>query len=152
TSATEALHALTNPNALTMNSQPELARARSARPERFQINESGESFSVSWRWFSMKHLAGAAFSVFWAGFLVTWYHQAEPASFPGLFALPYVGAGIWLVYTSLADFLNTTRVTLLPDELRIRHGPLPWKGNLRIAAADISQLYCTTKEHKTRGG
>jgi len=48
-------------------------------------------------------------------------------------------------YVGLA-WRNTTRITCGAGLLEIKHGPLPWPGNLSVDSGAVLQLYCQSKE------
>lgn len=127
------------------SSERRLTRARAALPTKIQVEEYGQSTVLSWRWFKAQHLFMAFFCVFWDGFLVVWYGtllRSEHAPLvAALFPLLHVGAGVFLTYSTLAGFLNTTRIEVSRSELTIRHGPLPWLGNRTLPGRELTQLY-----------
>lgn len=62
-----------------------------------------------------------------------------------IFAAPV----IWMMYFGLAGLFNRTRITLSRDGILVRHGPLPWVGNVHLERADFKQFY--VKTHFERG-
>jgi hypothetical protein len=54
-----------------------------------------------------------------------------------------------MLYATLASFVNSTHITATREWLSVRHGPLPLKDGLRLASADIRQLYCVEKPGKS---
>ena len=48
---------------------------------------------------------------------------------------------IALSYATASQFLNRTRFSLNTEQFTIKHGPLPWLGEKRIATLAIKQLY-----------
>ncbi len=118
------------------------------RPEEFTVNRYGGGLRIRWRWYSSIYLFLAVFCIAWDSFLVVWYQQAmgEDAEtiewFLVLFPLAHVGVGVSLTYFTLAGLLNSTEVALEAGQLRVRHGPLPWKGNRTVPRYDLAQLFC----------
>jgi hypothetical protein len=118
------------------------------RPAKMQVEELGRAWSVSWRWFSPQYIFLAFFCCVWDGFLMVWYatalhtHLGTGVSLIAiLFPVLHVAVGVWLTYTTLCGFFNTTCVSLDAQELSISHGPLPWAG-LRMQRSVFRQLYC----------
>lgn len=122
-------------------------------PQGMNVVNMGDSLEITRRWFSCSYIVMTFFTLFWLGFLGLWYSTAlqnKGASiFPVLlFPLLHVGIGIFLAYSTLAGYLNTTTVRVDWSTLSIHHGPLPWPGNQTIDARDIKQIY--VKEHISR--
>lgn len=137
-------------------SRPKLQRAKAALPARFEVEDDGTTTRISWRWFTLRTLALAAFCVFWDGFLIVWYGAAlsspKTPVMAVLFPLLHVGAGAGLTYTVLTGFINRTRVEVNRALLTIRHGPLPWVGNRVLPGRSLAQLYGEEVTSKSRNG
>lgn len=91
------------------------------------------------------------FCTFWFGFLAFWYANASRSNAPLLmfvFPLLHVGAGLALLHGALVMLLNTTRLSVAGGVLEVRSGPVPVRGNVRLDAGRIRQLFVTRKEHK----
>jgi hypothetical protein len=138
-------------------------RAQAARPDSITVEEGATvarssaeltpyrspavvppTFTLVRRWYSSRYLLQLAFCVFWFGFLGVWYSKALSGGNLTmiLFPLLHVGAGVWLSYSTLAGFLNRSRISVRDGFLEVRHGPIPWRGNRRIPVAELEQLYC----------
>jgi hypothetical protein len=127
-------------------------RTAPAWPAGFWVDERGDEVEIRWRWLKAKHVGMLFFCVAWDAFLFFWYSAAFGGHGPWLmivFPIAHVAVGVGLTYSTLAGFLNRTRVLAGRGVLRIRHGPLPWKGNRTLSSRDIDQLYCIEKV--TRG-
>lgn len=100
------------------------------------------------RWFSGAVVFTAFFCLCWDGMLVLWYRgllSAGPHGPPlavGLFPIIHVGAGLFLTYFALCGFVNRTNISVKDGILSVQHGPLPWRGNRRIAVDELAQLFC----------
>jgi hypothetical protein len=119
---------------------------RAPRPASIEIEDWGHNRRMVKRWFNYSYIGMAFFCVFWDGFLIFWYSAAFFGDGPLimiLFPILHVGAGAVITYSTIAGFFNSTVVTVDQDTLEVRHGPLPWFGNLTLAVASIEQLYCT---------
>ena len=55
---------------------------------------------------------------------------------PGVLA----AIGLYAAYRCLATLLNTTRLEISPDLLRVATGPVPWHFKIRLAPADIEDV------------
>ena len=147
-------------------------RLRAPRPDGLQVNETamapsepgyrdaprrGETITIVRRWFAPYHIFFAFFCIVWDGFLIGWY--ANLGNTPGpfsiiaaIFPIAHVAAGVGLTCTTLAGFLNRTRICLDDQSLTVRHGPIPWKGNHTIDRNDIKQLYCEESVSRNNNG
>ena len=126
-------------------------------PRGVHVREGAQGLEISWRWFSPMHLFMAFFCVFWDGFLVVWYAAATQVPFPmnlvvGCFPVIHVTVGLWLTYTTLCGFLNRTSVEVDAGQLRVRHGPLPWKTPPALDLEDVRQLYVTERVSTSKNG
>lgn len=121
-------------------------------PERFSVEHPGGGLRISWRWHTPTAYFLAFFALFWNGFLCVWITAALSAGAGAfaLFALIHVAAGVGLAYTTLAMFLNNTQVDASYGALSVRHGPLPWLGNLQLSRDAIRQLYCVERVRRSR--
>ncbi len=130
-------------------------RPRIKLPKRFQLDTSDGSARISWRWLSPKYLFMALFCLGWDGFLVIWYGIAfrmkEAPIVMLVFPLLHVAIGVGLTYSTLAGFLNRTRLEVSRDLLTIRHGPLPWGGNHTLRGRQLKQLYVEESVRTNKG-
>lgn len=114
-------------------------------PANLQVEELGSSFRVRWRWFQWHLVFLVLFCVIWDGFLVVWYTIGFLTGAPILFLvfpLLHVAVGVGLTYFVVCGFLNSTTLEITGGNLAIRHGPLPWRGNLSRPVQDFRQFYC----------
>lgn len=110
------------------------------------------SLTIVRRWFQVRYVPLVPFCIAWDGFLVFWYSQAISGDAPWImvvFPLAHVAIGVGLTYSTLAGLLNTTTVKVADGRMRVRHGPIPWRGNRDLDARAVRQLY--TEEHRTTG-
>lgn len=124
-------------------------------PKGYSMENEGADLVITRRWLSWKYVAMLVFCVFWDGFLVFWYTMAFTKGGPlvmKLFPVLHVAVGVFLTYTTMAGFLNRTRITLNTLELRIKHYPLPWPGNKVVQRQEIEQLFSEKIMHSSRNG
>ena len=70
-----------------------------------------------------------------------------------LFHLIFVAVTAYLAYSTLAGWLNRTRILVGQGKITVRHGPLPWPGNKVIEVSTLKQLYTEEIEHRgSKGG
>lgn len=121
-----------------------------AAPEKWQIDTRPGSFSARWRWFNWSAVFLVPFTLFWNGILmgmatgVTEGFQHPERLLIGL-AVPHVWVGLGLAYYCLCLFLNSTRVELKEGTLTVQHSPLWWRGNRKLSASELQQLFVVEK-------
>lgn len=111
-------------------------------PSRFTIEHTGDGLVIARRWLSARVYLMAVMTVFWNGFVLFWIGTVLVARvWPmALFGSLHAGVGLFLLYTTLAGFLNTTTVRVGSSELTVKHGPLPYPGK-RLEPGAIRQLF-----------
>jgi hypothetical protein len=128
-------------------------RPEIAMPGGMFVDYGAQSLHIERRWFSMKYVPMAFFCVAWDAFLIFWYSMAFTAN-PGwifiVFPIAHVAVGVGLTYSTLAGFLNSTKVDVDSQFVSIAHGPMPWLGDRTIATGDVKQFY--TKEDRGEKG
>ena len=134
---------------------PRGERPRVPQPEGIRVEETGNGLRVSWRWFSGMFIFLLFFCIAWDSFLVFWYTAAFGMGAPWIFKvfpIIHLAVGVGLTYFTLAGFLNRTTLELTPDALTVRHGPIPWGGNLTLPVLELVQFYCQERYQPTRRG
>ncbi len=117
-------------------------------PPQFQVHERGRDLTIIHRWFTWAYPVLGVFCVFWMGFLAFWYAIALQPGTPlmmKLLPLVHVAVGVGLCYVTVAGFLNRTVISIDRDHVTVRHGPLPWPGNVDVPGTALEQLFCTGK-------
>lgn len=114
-------------------------------PAGLNIDDDGYRLRIRRRWFSIIYLPLLFFCIAWDSFLVFWYSMAfGDGNAPWImfvFPICHVAVGVGLTYFVLAGLLNTTTISVDPQEVRIRHRPIPWLGNATYSAQQIRQFY-----------
>ena len=132
-------------------------------PERFTVENDGQELTIRQRWFQWGLLFLLFFAIAWDSFLVGWYWMLTSGpcggndGMPGpfkliffVFPIAHVAVGVGLTYFVLAGFLNSTVIRVADGMLSVRHGPLPWRGNLDLPTDGIEQIYCQNKLRTNR--
>jgi len=126
-------------------------------PDKLEINRRGSEIEIVRTWYGAHVLFMTAFVVFWDGFLYVWYSQL--GEFPGgmgslmfYFPMIHVAVGAGITYYVLCGWLNRTRITVGRGKVAVRHGPLPWFGNLEMDSSAIKQLYAKEMISSSRNG
>ncbi|GAA5481540.1 hypothetical protein [Haloferula sargassicola] len=134
-------------------SQP-IPRGQVEMPARFTMDEEGGQLVLRRRWFDPSAWFLVFFAIVWNGFLVVWHTIAlsQGMWFMSAFALIHTAIGIGILYFLAATFFNTTTLRAGNGELEVIHSPVPWKGNQRLDAQRLEQLFCRqTVKHGKNG-
>lgn len=114
-------------------------------PEQLTMREHGNYLEITRRWFSLSVIFMTFFAFVWDIFLLAWYGVVlSQKSIPVVFALiplAHVAVGIGVSYFALAGWLNHTQILVSPEDLAIRHAPLPWFGQQELKSRSLRQLY-----------
>lgn len=124
-------------------------------PPRIRIAKTERGIELSWRWSTPVLFFLIPFTIVWDAFLVFWYSMAGSSGAPWilvLFPMAHVAVGVGLTYFVIASLLNTTRITVAPRALEVRHGPIPWRGNAVFERSHVEQLFCKRKEKRGKHG
>lgn len=124
-------------------------------PAGIHVEERGRDLVIVRRWFSWVYLFLLFFCVMWNGMLLFFYGVLLAAGSPSmimLFPILHVAAGVFITYFTIAGFVNRTTFTIERDHLTVRHGPLPWRGNVDVSTTSLEQLFCTEQVSRGRNG
>lgn len=124
-------------------------RRKVPRPDSVAYSETVGGIRLTYRWFTPALFFMLFFCIAWDGFLVFWYSMGIGFQGPNwpfallffVFPIAHVAIGVGLTYTVIAGFLNRTQIEMTRDELSVTHVPVPWKGNKRIPAGNVEQLF-----------
>lgn len=132
------------------------ARVKVPLPPRFKVEEEPGVLRLSWRWFTMQTLLLLLFCIAWDSFLTFWYGIALTAKntpwIMVVFPIGHLAVGVGLTYSTIASLFNRSIVEVGLDTLRVRHGPIPWRGNVSLSAEDVVQVFCEESSSRTRSG
>jgi hypothetical protein len=121
-------------------------------PKAITVEEWGRDLLIRLKWFSPVIVFLIFFCIAWDAFLVFWYYIAFTHPSPlimKVFPIGHLAVGVGLTYYVIAALFNRTRIQVISGMLTIRHGPVPWSGNVALPSTDIDQIYST--EHVNRG-
>jgi hypothetical protein len=57
-----------------------------------------------------------------------------------VFPVVHVAVGVFLTYTVIATFFNSTKIQATRSELTVASGPMPWRGNRVLPASSVRQF------------
>ena len=72
--------------------------------------------------------------------VLLFFREPEAIFWVFVFPLVHVAVGVGLTYSVLATLFNRTEVELTADSLRVRHGPIPWKGSFEASRGDLGSI------------
>ncbi len=130
-------------------------RAEAPMPPGITMENRGGGIVITRRWFSAVVYFLIPFCIAWDAFLVFWYSMAFSGNAPWImvvFPIAHVAVGVGLTYFCIASLFNSTFISAGQGQLRIGHGPLPWRGGLELAESEIDQLFCKMKTSNNRNG
>lgn len=125
-------------------------------PPGLRVTREGGGLAIQRRWFAPQLLGMLFFVIAWDAFLVFWYAIAfsgeagEGSWIMMVFPIAHVAVGVSLTYSVLAGLLNTTRITVRSGRIQVRHGPVPWRGNLERYTSELEQLYVVRRHTRTK--
>src|SRR5262249_13029349 len=128
------------------------------RPSHFSVKDDGSTLRIRFRWIWRNFTKAAGICLFWNSGLFVWYWSAvhEPNErimwFVLIWTIPFVAVGLLLIYATLAGLLNRTVITVTSLIFTVRHGPVPWWGNLTFPIDDLEGLYCDEDASVKRKG
>jgi len=111
------------------------------------IFHHGAESEIVRRWFNDRTVGHTVFALIFNGFAFFfcakmsshWALQEGLSPLHFIYAFPVVG--FFLAYRAAAEWLNRTWIVVDPEYVSVRHGPLPWPGNRKVAAAQIRRLH-----------
>jgi hypothetical protein len=119
-------------------------------PSQMTVQKNAHQLCITRKWFEKTWLVFISFVIAWDVFLLWWYIRVFSATqldlLAILFPLLHVLLGASSTYLLLTVFLNTTTINVTSKMISIRHGPLPFWGNKRVASTTLLQLYCKRDE------
>ncbi|QIF01413.1 hypothetical protein [Roseimicrobium sp. ORNL1] len=124
-------------------------------PSALTVDEGALGLTIQRRWFNWSVLFLIPFCIAWNGFMVFWYGAMFEHNAPWIFKLfpiAHVTVGVAMAYFTLATLFNRTRISVESGLIRIRHSPIPWRGNQDLDTNGVDQLYCKEKRHNGKNG
>jgi hypothetical protein len=139
------------PNANAFRPRPEVPL-----PPKLSFQETPLGIEIQRKWSSPVVFFLIPFCLVWNGGLVAWYYAAlthkQAPLVMKLFPLLHVAVGIGVAYLVVALLFNKTTIAANSGRLSVKHGPMPWAGNVELDVAEISQFFCKEKVQNTKNG
>lgn len=112
-------------------------------PKNMNIIEKSNLIEFEYRWFKAKYFISLLATPFCAYFLIKSEYiigDFNQLTIPVILLIAFTAL---VIYYSLAKLLNTTRIHVNNQEIRVQSGPLPMNKNLILKKSDVKQLYVT---------
>lgn len=118
-------------------------RAPVPLPKGIHATEMNGKLQIGWKWFRWSNVFLTFFTIFWDCFMIVWFTISISTEMYAMaaFGSLHAGVGLYLTYTVLANYINSTSITVDRENVSVKIGPLPWPGNHNIKSSDITQLY-----------
>lgn len=112
-------------------------------PKNMNLKKRSNSLEFQYSWFKSKYLISFCAAPLFTYFLVN--SEFIPGSFNQLSASVIVLTicSLVVVYYSLAKLINTSRILVSHQGIRVNHGPLLFSKNMIVNRNDVTQLYVT---------
>ncbi|MCB1177566.1 MAG: hypothetical protein KDK36_08325 [Leptospiraceae bacterium] len=127
---------------------PTIQSKRLRLPDGIKFKKRPNKIEITFSWFKWKTLLFFGFSIYWVfqhftDFVNFFTHFNVDYGFPAFF---YSFYGLFFIYLSLTGFINKTKIVVKRDDLVIKVGPIPAKGNRKLDVREFEQLYCKSEE------
>lgn len=125
------------------------------KPKGVEVFRDERGLTIIKPWSKLGGVLLLFFAFVWNGML---YGMMLPAFLStaglimGFFFLPFIAAGLFVLYLGIGNLVNKTWITVFQGELKIIHSPLPWRGGGRYRTGDIDQLFVREARHRNRNG
>jgi hypothetical protein len=112
-------------------------------PKNMHLKEGDNSLVFEYSWFKVKYVISLFAAPVFAYFLIrSDYIMGDFNQFT-IPVILLIFASFIVIYYSLAKLINTTRIRVSRQEIRVVHSPIPFSRNLVLKKEDVTQLYVT---------
>lgn len=120
-------------------------------PERFKVETTSESVAIHWKWFETPPYVMLFVSLVWNIFTFAFYIFTLRSTEDGyitlsLLFLPYIVAGLLIIYRAFSNLANYSTVTLTKEFLKVTHHPFWWPGQKQFPISSIKKLYVSQRK------
>lgn len=119
-----------------------LPGSESVPPPGIKVKRTIEGLVLSKSWFHYSHLPTISLAVAWNGFVVYWFikYVAPTKSGSNLVILIPFSIGLALAYFALAKAINSTRIIITNESIRVSAKPMPWSGSAEVLRPNIHKI------------
>lgn len=125
------------------------------RPKNITCEHEGPDTVITRKWFSAWAWIFLVICVVWNGSTWIWHPASNPDEVDLVSKyLPFLPAfaGLILAYITIALFVNRTVIRAGEEEIRVKHGPLPWRGNVSVSSREIHEIYVKDRKMERSNG
>lgn len=116
-------------------------------PKNMHLRESADKLEFEYRWYKPKYFVSLLVAPVFSFFLIqSDFIQGDFNTLTMPVAV-LVLLTLFVIYYSLARLINTTRIYVTHNDLRVYHGPVPYSKNMDLSKEDVTQLFVT--QHRT---
>lgn len=112
-------------------------------PKNMHLNERANSLEFEYSWYKAKYVISILAAPLFAFFLIKSEYIIGDFNEFTIPVIILVAASLVIIYYSLAKLLNTTRISVSHDDIRVSHSPIPFGKNIFLKKEELTQLYVT---------
>ena len=112
-------------------------------PKNMHLNEKANQLEFEYSWFKPKYVISLLVTPLFAYFLIKSEYIVGDFSQFTLPVIILIIASFFIIYYSLAKLMNTTRILVSHNEIKVNHSPIPFGKNLVLKKENVTQLYVT---------
>lgn len=112
-------------------------------PKNMHLKKRSNSLEFQYSWFKIKYFISFFAAPLFTYFLVNSEYIVGNFNQLTTSVILLVISSLIVVYYSLAKLINTTRIHVSHEGIRVSHGPLLFNKNLIVKRNDVTQLYVT---------
>lgn len=112
-------------------------------PKNMHLKKRSNSLEFQYSWFKIKYFISFFAAPLFTYFLVNSEYIVGNFNQLTTSVILLVISSLIVVYYSLAKLINTTRILVSHQGIRVSHGPLLFSKNVIVKRNDVTQLYVT---------
>ncbi|MCG8309455.1 MAG: hypothetical protein MI975_18820 [Cytophagales bacterium] len=112
-------------------------------PKNMHLKEKSNLLEFEYSWFKPKYVVSLMAAPLFAYFLIKSDYIAGDFGRLTSPVIILMLASIIVIYYSLAKLMNTTRIRVSHNDIKVNHSPIPFNKNLILKKEDVAQLYVT---------
>jgi len=122
------------------------------QPKSIKVKQSNHQITIIKKWFDCITVFFTGFTLFWSYMsfskFMPLFLNVNQIQFldletivPLLFGCIFLGFSIFLIYYTIAKWINQTYIYAYDDAIEVRHKPILWKDNLKLGIEQLQNLY-----------
>lgn len=130
---------------------PKNAKRVTALPTKYKISRASDGTAITWSWAGKSGWILIPFALVWIAmtFPIAVEFMKEPIDAPPIPLLP-LAIGAFLLIHAIMKLINKTTINASRQSLYMKHHPIPWRGNFKIATDNIEQLFVTRTQRSNK--